>query len=274
MYLALMALAPAHATAPESLSLGELYGHQGGWMGNAFTTPEGMVSIHPFIRSSVGVTDWMDLKASFPRLLFGPQVFVEVAPIQSEVAAVSLELHYEAPWSLRRHTLGATAHASVVMETIVLNASLTARTEVGQLPLLTTTTETGETSATAATSTPLPGTGTVVQPPDPELDASGADVLRPEIGLTFRMSDPTVFVLTARTNVLGWRRGGPQGALGAYVAHASEGLGMSVGLNLAVLGLAGLNRELESLEEAGLQTPNLPAALPIPAPHAQLWFRL
>ncbi|HHO53678.1 MAG TPA: hypothetical protein ENK18_23100 [Deltaproteobacteria bacterium] len=268
MYLAAMALFPAYASAPETLSLGELYGHQGGWMGNAFTTPKGMASIHPFLRSSVGVTDQIDLKASLPRLLGGPQLFVELAPIQSESLAASLELHYQAPWSLVRHTLGATGHASLMLGTVVLNASLTGRTEVGRRAVATL-------PVTEPTISTPPGEGTLLpDPPDAQLEDPGTDVLRPEVGLTFRLSDPTALVLTARTNLLGWGRNGPQGALGAYVAHGSDALGLSAGLNLAVLGLAGLQRELNSVEDVGLQPLQLPAAVPIPLPHAQIWFRL
>jgi hypothetical protein len=103
----------AMAKAPEGVVPGELYGFWSGWTGTAYTTPKGMVVAHPLIRSSVGVTDFWDIKAPILGQLTGPQLATEVAFVQNHTLAASLEARSKLGWGLNALDYNFVPHFSV-----------------------------------------------------------------------------------------------------------------------------------------------------------------
>lgn len=246
--LALAAVSGALAAPAENVTYGEMYGHFEGWTGNAYTTDKGTVALHPFLRSSVGVTDFMDIKASILGEIGTPHLSVEVAPLQNERLAASLETRYGTGWGFRHHDISTIGHFSVVTgPKVMLDASLGAHMQYGTL-----------------VSTDLGGN-------EIEVEGAGFHTLRPELSGTFRLGDPTHLVVTARTNALTWDQQGANGAIGTYLVWGYESFALSGGMNLRLFGTKAAE---ESLSLAFGQDINLPAAIPVPLPHFQMWFRI
>jgi hypothetical protein len=248
-------VAVAEATPPEYLHPGELYGHWDGWTGTAYTTPKGSFMLHPLIRSSMGVSPALDLKASFLGELFGPHLAFEVAPVQNDKLALSLEARGRVNWGFETFEYGVVPHFSTwLSEKVLLDLSVGFHGRLGSV------TDEGDTT----------GTSGISFAPEP-----GLRVIRPELSMDLKLSDPLWLILTMRGNALGWQDKGPQGALGAYFAYGKGPIGFSAGGNLAILGLEGPREDVERLEEdLGVEFINLPAAIPIPLPHLQVWFRI
>jgi hypothetical protein len=248
-------LVAAEAKPPEFLHPGELYGYMwDGWTGTAYTTPKNTFMLHPIHRSSFGVAEFMDVKASLPGELLGPQLGIEVAPVQNDKFAVSLDVRGKTGWGFDSFKYSAVPHFSAYLsEKVLLDLSLGIHGRAGS------SVDSGDTTGTAGQFVPEPGLRAV----------------RPEISMDFHLSDPLWLVLTARGNALRWEENGAQGALGGYFAYGKGALGFSVGGVLAILGLEGFGEDYSKFEQdVGIDLPNPPAAFPIPLPHAQLWFRL
>ena len=107
-----LVLASAAHAEPRRIQPGELYGHRGGWTGNAYTAKQGTVNLHPLLRSSIGVTDFMDLKVSFLGLVFGPAVSAEFAVVDTGTVAVSVEPRLASSWTASRLDLGTAARVT------------------------------------------------------------------------------------------------------------------------------------------------------------------
>jgi hypothetical protein len=245
----------AEAKPPEYLHPGELYGHWDGWTGSAYTTPKGSVILHPLIRSSFGAADFLDIKASFLGELLGPHLAFEAAPVQNDKFALSLEARGRTNWGFEILEYGIVPHFSAYLsEKVLVDMSLGIHGRLGSVV------DEGDTTGTS-------GLGLAPEP--------GLKVVRPEVSLDLKLSDPLWLILTMRGNALGWQDNGPQGALGGYFAYGKGPIGFSAGGNLAILGLEGLGEDIERAEEdLGIEFINLPAAVPIPLPHLQVWFRI
>jgi hypothetical protein len=240
----------AWAEAPETLHPGELYGFWSGWTGTAYTTPKGMVVLHPLLRSSIGVTDFWDLKASIPGELFGPQLATEVAFVQNDALALSVEARGQMGWGFNAVDYGFVPHLSLRLgDGALMDLSFGVHGQAG--------TERLETEQ-----------GDVI------LQRPGIRALRPELTFDLAANEMMWLVFTARSDLIGWDVNGPHGALGAYLAYGHDLLGFSLGLNLAVLGLEGFGEDVNALLEPFGGEINPPTAFPIPLPHAQLWFRM
>lgn len=102
--------APGEAAAPE-----EAWAlHAGEFRNNAWTLPKGAFTLRPFLKSSVGLTSRIDLKAPILGEILGPKVSVELGLVQTERLAISLEPYLDAGWRFRNWELGAVARVSVV----------------------------------------------------------------------------------------------------------------------------------------------------------------
>ncbi|MEQ1501213.1 MAG: hypothetical protein ABMB14_03240 [Myxococcota bacterium] len=242
----------AGATEAEPVHPGEFYGYFSGWTGTAYTTPRGELALHPSIRSSWGVAKFLDLKASLVGEVFKPHLGAELAFAQGDAGALSVEAKFAAPWGGGLMDYGVVPHASVHLgENLLLDASVGIHGLAG--------------SQAAATTGSLGG---VSEP--------GLEAVRPELSLDVHVADPTWVVLTVRSDVYGWATTRvPQGVAGIYGVYGKKAIGVSGGLNVALLGLGGVEEELATLEELGVSgVPDLPTAVPVPLPQFQLWFRI
>lgn len=244
----------AQAKPPELVHPGEMYGHWGGWTGTAYTTPKGSVMLHPLLRSSFGLADFVDLKLSFLGEILRPHAAIEIAPVQTERFAFSVEARAGTGWGFRNVDYGVVPHLSVYASPkVLIDAS------VGVHGIAGGAIDEGDTTGTS----------------DPFRRDPGLTAVRPELSVDFHLNDPLWLVLTARGDTLAWSRTGGQGALGAYVVYGKGTLGLSGGANLAIVGLGGPNEFLARMEQdLGVNLFRLPAAFPIPLPHLQLWMRL
>lgn len=248
MWLAWVSM--AFAKAPEELQPGELWGYWTGWSGNAYTVPKGMFVWHPFIRSGVGLTDFWDLKFSIPGEILGPQIGTELG-WSNDAIALSFETRGKTGWTFNALDYNLVPHFTAHLgDKTLFDAALTVQGQAGTKRLDT-----------------AQGSVTVENP--------GLKAVRPELSMDFAASDSVWIILTMRSNVAAWKDEGAQGNLGAYVAYGKDVLGFSLGLNLAVLGLKGFGEGWEQLEkDLKVELWNPPPAVPLPLPHAQIWFRL
>jgi hypothetical protein len=240
----------AHAAAPEELTPGELWGFWSGWTGNAYTVPKGNFVFHPFIRSGVGLTDFWDLKFSIQGELFGPQLATEVG-YSNDLLAASFEARGKVGWGFNALDYALTPHFSIhAGEKAMADVSLSI---VGQ-------------SGTKRIQT---ANGAI------NLSQPGLKAVRPELAFDIFASDHSWFILTARSDLLGWKENGAHGTFGGYVAYGKDVFGMSLGMNIAILGLQGFGEDWDAFEQSlGADLWNPPPAVPLPLPHAQIWFRL
>lgn len=74
---------------------------------NAYTLEKGSVTLHPLLRSHIGILPGLDAKIPFLGLLLGPRGSVEIAPVQSETLAVSIEPEFALGWGFRTRLFGA-----------------------------------------------------------------------------------------------------------------------------------------------------------------------
>jgi hypothetical protein len=235
------------AKAPEYLTAGEQWSYVDGWTGNAYTVPKSMVVLHPTVRSGIGVTDQWDLKASVLGSLFGPNLSTEVAFVENEKIATSLEARGHVGWNLDSLDYDLIPHFSAhLSDDVLFDLSFGIHGQTG--------TERVE--------------GVILSRP-------GVQALRPELGFEFAANESLWFILTARSDLLGWSTNGAHGVLGAYLAYGHDAIGFDLGLNLAVLGLQGFGEDVASVErELDVNIWDPPPALPLPLPMVNVWFRL
>jgi hypothetical protein len=227
-----------------TLTHGELYGQYGYWSGNAYTVEKGQLILHPFMRSFYGVADGVQIGTNLlsnfavPGILtdsgpVGANLHVEVAPVQSQHGAFSVE--------------GGFATA------VITNDLLDSYHVYGEFK------GTGYVSQTVSITGALMGARHVYS------DGRLVDRLRPKVAMEISISQSAMAILSARTDVLGFRTGGaPNAGGGAYVAFASGPVGFSFGANVDV-------QEVQVYDADG---DVVDVALPILlSPHLQLWFR-
>ena len=246
----------AVAGAPETLHPGELYGQAGGWTGTAYTTPKGELALHPFVRSSFGLLRNVDIKAPLLGQIVMPQLGMEIAIVQNARVALSIEGQGQMPWGLGWVDLDVIPHASAH-----LTNGVRVDLSVGFSGLTRDRTLFGNETR--------PGI-TVLE--------SGLRTIRPEVSFDFRIADPTWLVVTGRSDVKAWSDSDtPQGAVGVYLAHGKGNIGLSVGANLALVGLGGIQQQIANAEAAideRIGLPDVPDSVLLPLPHFQMWFRI
>lgn len=85
----------------------------GEFRNNAWTTPKGAFVLHPFLRSSYGITERIDVKTPILNIFFGPNVSIELGIVRDEdKLAISLEPYLDAGWGFRNWQAGASARVS------------------------------------------------------------------------------------------------------------------------------------------------------------------
>ncbi len=243
-------LAPVALAAPvqTNLTAGEMYGHIGGYTGNAYTAPKGGLYLHPFVRSTVGVTERIDVKISPLGWIAGPNAHLEFAPIQNEDMAFSIEPGLIGVWSPVLVGYTNFFRFSKVAGNGLFNLSLGLGGTFG--------------NATLITGTQINDT-LVVDNTDP------VNMVRPEVGYDFNLTDRSRLVVTGRTNLIGLTRGVANGSIGAMWFYGSEQIGASLGVNVMAGGLD--PESVALLNQAGMR---VPAIVVLPLPHAQIWYRL
>ena len=251
---ALVVAAVAEAAPESGLQPGELYGHVGGWTGNAYTVPKGSVKLHPLLRSGIGATDFLDVKVPMLGFLLGPQFATEVGFIDTDTIAVSIEPRIAMSWTGQR-----------------FDVSSAARVTLGdpQKGLFTAGFLVGHCSG-CGLRLDQDGDGTV----DTTIaQREGLYALRPELTYELVLTERSHLIVTGRTNIVQLSRGRVVGVIGAYYALVSKSLGISLGLNAGLQDITELNAYLSRVEGLGLREISVDV-LPIPLPHAQVWFRL
>lgn len=198
--LALGGTARAEALAP-----GELYGHRSGWMGNAYTMPKGHYSISVLSRSAVGLGQRVDVKAPILGSLLGPKLSSEVALVQHDRFAASIEpLVWFWTWGGALQEVSVTGRTSAAAGPGLLNVGLT-YAQVS--PLLR-----EETTA-----------------------------LRLEVSYELIVSDDHRLIVAGRTDLATPRAHSG----GVYFVAGSESIGLSLGVNVGYLELSAVRSPLE-----------------------------
>lgn len=256
MWLGLVWVGIARAGTPETLHPGELYGQAGGWTGTAYTTPRGELALHPFVRSSFGLLRNVDIKAPLLGQIVMPQLGMEVALVQNEHLAISVEGQGQMPWGRSWVDLDLIPHTSVhLSHGVRLDLSVAFSGLTRDRTVFETADQPGVT-----------------------IHESGLRTVRPEVAFDFRLADPTWLVVTGRSDVMAWSETEtPQGTVGAYIAHGKGNIGLSAGMNLSLVGLGGVQEQLALAEEAideRVSLPEVPDSILLPMPHFQLWFRI
>lgn len=256
MWMGLGLLGTAIGGAPETVHPGEFYGQSSGWTGTAYTTPRGEFALHPFVRSSFGLLKNVDVKAPLLGQVIMPQLGLEVAFVQNDHLALSIEGQGAAPWGLGWVDLGVIPHASVhLTRGVMVDLSVGIHGLTRDRAILATSTD-----------------------PGLVLEEGGVNTVRPELSFDFRIADPTWWVVTGRSDVHSWAESGiPQGSVGTYLVHGKGAVGFSLGMNLTLLGLGGVQEQLAVAEDAideRVSLPTVPDSLLLPLPHFQLWFRI
>jgi len=229
------------------LHAGELYGARAFWSGNAYSMPKGHLVFHPLIRSAYGVTDWMDVKASLLGTIGGPNVNVEVAPLQTDDVALSIETGIFVGWNAFPDQYD--GYGELKVTTRLAGATfLTVGAYGGQ-----TTTIVEVTTGTADETT---------------TETLSSTQLKPKLAIEGYITNRTAIVGSVRTNLMPLIDGGSfVGSAGCYLATApTSAFAMSAGVNLNVAALGDVPDAVEGVV-------SVPDALVLPTPHLQLWFR-
>jgi hypothetical protein len=242
------ALAASAKPSEENLTSGELYGHLGGWTGNAYTVPKGDVMFHPLLRSGIGLSDTVDLKLPILGMLLGPSLSSEIGIRPGDKLAVSFEPRFNSAWNfgwqeyglLGKVTFGAAqkTHFTLGVHTVYRNGYR---------------------------DTNLDGT---IGPNDV---GNTMTVVRPEASLEFRLTDVSRFILLGRTNVVQLSKGKVVGAFGALYALGNGPIGLSAGMNFGFLDVQGVNALWVQAFDQPLFGKDY---VILPGPHFQLWFRI
>ena len=187
------------------LAPGELYGHRTGWMGNAYTMPKGHYSISALSRSAVGLGQRVDVKAPILGTVLGPKISSEVALIQHERVAVSIEpLLWFWTWGGSIQEVSMTGRASAAAGPGLLNAGLT----YAQVS---------------------------------SLRQEVSTDLRLEVNYELVLSDHHRLIVAGRTNLAAQR----SYSGGVYFAAGADHIGLSLGANVGYLDLSSAKSSLE-----------------------------
>lgn len=87
--------------------------HAGEFRNNAQTMPKGAFTLRPFLRSSYGITDRIDVKGPLLGQVFGPNVSVELGLLRTDALAIAFEPYLDAGWRFRNWEIGGVARVSV-----------------------------------------------------------------------------------------------------------------------------------------------------------------
>lgn len=200
-----MLLVLSGSAQAEGLAPGELYGHRTGWMGNAYTMPKGNYSVSALSRSAVGVGQRVDVKIPILGTVLGPKISSEVALIQHERVAVSLEpLVWFWTWGGALQEVSMTGRISAAVGPGLLNTGLT----YAQVRSL--------------------------------LQEETTD-LRLEVNYELVLSDHHRLIVAGRTNLAAQRAASG----GVYFAAGADHIGLSLGANVGYLDLSSAKSSLD-----------------------------
>ena len=200
-----MLLALSGSARAEGLAPGELYGHRTGWMGNAYTMPKGHYSVSALSRSAVGLGQRVDVKMPILGTVLGPKISTEVALLQHERFAASVEpLVWFWTWGGSLQEVSVTGRISTAVGPGLLNTGLT----YAQVS---------------------------------SLRQEVSTDLRLEVNYELILSDHHRLIVAGRTNLAAQQ----SYSGGIYFAAGADHIGLSLGANVGYLDLSSAKSSLE-----------------------------
>lgn len=210
----------------------------------AETLPPGDFTFHPFLRSTLGVLPRTDVKLSPLGLLTGPQLWLEVQPIDSAAFDVSLEPYARSYWNFQTWNVGGWLHTTTHVGGNRINVSA-AFERFRSYSILTVGTE------------------------DPiELVSEGYSVPI-NLGFDLQYRDDAVVRFTAETEVLRLVDAGEANVI--VTVNYNHSVGRTFRFALGAGALVGYEPEFYRTADEVVDLPDIPVVLPFPT--VEVWWR-